>query len=291
MAIPPEAPGKQTFGDLDVMVCRPIDLHPHDAILQICSRGLGSRCKKFIYALPTTNIAITSDDSVAQVDVHIVPEEKIWGVDYWMHSWGDMGMIVSSMIRAWGLRLSASRGLWVDVPGLGIFELSLDMERITLFLGLNWEIYTLGFQSQDDLFAWIDTIIINGRRIGVKKQGKLEKGEHQNRPMWSAYWQRGTDETYSPSDEEKQAVFQQALDFFGKRQEFEDTVALLERNRIAKEKFNGNRVSEWTGAEGRRLGILMKTLRADCRLSPASVINISDEEIKSIVMESWRTLA
>ena len=285
--VPPEAPGKRTFGDVDVMVCRPIDVHPHDAILQICSRALGKRCKGFIYALPTTNIAISLEDVIVQVDVHVVPSEEQWSVDYWMHSWGDMGMIISSMIKPWGLRLSASRGLWVNVHGLGMFVLSLDMERIASFLGLDWSKFNRGFKSTDELFEWMTEVSINGQQIGVKRNGKLEKA-HQSRPMWAAYWERGEHGEYDPSEEEKRAVFRKALDYFNKRQDFEDTMAKLERECIAREKFNGHRVAEWTGLRGKRLGLLMKVLRGDERLMLKNVINLCDEDIKGIVLESWR---
>ena len=287
VAIPPEAPDKTTFGDVDVMVCKPIDLHPHDAILQICSRALGDRCKMFIFGLPTTNIAITLEDIIVQVDVHVVPSEEMWSLDYWMHSWGDMGMIMSSIIKAWGLRLSSSRGFWVDVPGVGIFALSRDMERIAHFLGLDWERYQLGFESIDELFEWMEQVTINGKRCGVKKQGKLEK-LHQTRVMWAAFWERGEDASYEPSDEEKEKIFEAALDYFDKRQELKDLKEKLERHRMAKEKFNGTRVSEWTGLSGKRLGLLMKALKEDERLKMENVADMPDEAIKCLVMKRWK---
>lgn len=291
VSTPPEAPGKETFGDLDIMVSQPLDLHPHEAILQICTRVLGDKCKKFIYNSPTTNIAVIIDDIVAQLDIHVVPNEDLWGVDFWMHSWGDMGMIVSSTIKAWGLRLSASRGLWVEVPGFGPLILSFDIERIIQFLGLDWDRYARGFDTLEEIYEWIEHITINEERIGVKAGGKVDRREHQKRSMWVAYWKRGEDARYDPSDEEKSQVFSQALRYFRKKEEYEGIIEQMAREKLAREKFNGFQVREWTGADGKRLGMLMKALKEDGRLNKEAVVDMKVEDIRSIVMHVWQGLS
>ena len=291
VSIPPETPGKETFGDLDIMVSQPLDLHPHDAILQLCSRALGDKCKKFIYNSPTTNIAVAIDTMIAQVDVHVVPKDELWGLDFWMHSWGDMGMIVSSTVKAWGLRLSASRGLWVEVPGHGPLILSLDVERIIRFLGLDWERYSRGFDTLEEIYGWIEKITINGERIGVKAGGKVDRREHVKRSMWVQYWTRGEDATYAPSEEEKSQVFTRALGYFGKSEEYEDIIKQMARDKLAREKYNGFRVREWTGADGKQLGILMKALKEDGRLNKDSVVEMEVEDIRSIVMHVWQNFS
>ena len=203
-----------------------------------------------------------------------------------MHSYGDMGMIISSLVKAWGLRLSASRGLWVEIPGKPVFGLSFEMGRIAQFLGLNWERYQHGFESVDDLFEWIEEIKINGEKVGVKRKGKLELKVHNDRPMWVAFWSRGEDVGYAPSEEEKSRVFEQALDYFGKRKDFQDIMAQLAKEKSAKSKFNGKKVMEWTGGYGKSLGDLMRALRQDERLKNVdSLIALDDGEVKRIVLE------
>ena len=226
------------------------------------------------------------DDIAVQVDVHVVQQDEVWDIDYWMHSWGDMGMIVSSIIKAWGLRLSASRGLWVEIPGKQVFGLSFDMGRIVRFLGLDWDRYQRGFETVQDLFVWIEGITINGERVGVKSSGKLMMKMHNDRPMWVAFWSRGEDVAYTPSDEEKSRVFEQALDYFEKRKELDDIMAQLAKEKCAKDKFNGKKVIEWTSACGKNLGELMKVLKQDDRVKNVdNLIAMTDEEIRGIVME------
>jgi hypothetical protein len=104
--------------------------------------------------------------------------------------------------------------------------------------------------------------------------------------MWVAFWSRGEDVAYAPSDEEKRKVFEQALDYFGKRKEFDDIMAQLANERCAKAKFNGKKVMEWTGAYGKNLGELMKTLRQDERFKNVdNLIAMDDEDIKAVVLE------
>ena len=286
VSIPPEAPGKLSYGDLDIMVSKPLDLHPHDAILQFCSRALGDRCKAFIYNLPTTNIAVVCEDIVVQVDVHVVERDEVWEIDYWMHSWGDMGMIVSSIIKAWGLRLSASRGLWVEIPGRPVFRLSFSMARIAAFLGLDWERCQRGYATTQELFEWIEEITINGERVGVKSKGKLEMRVHNDRPMWVAFWSRGEDVAYSPSEEEKRRVFEHALDYFGKMEEYNEVMTQLAKEKSAKGKFNGTKVMEWTGVYGKNLGELMKLLKQDERIKNVDqLIKMKEDDIKALVLE------
>jgi len=285
VAVPPEGPEKLSHGDLDIMVSKPLNLTPHDALLQLCTNALGNRCKRLNYTAGTSNIAVILEDEIFQVDIHVVEREEIWDIDFWMHSYGDMGMIVSSIIKAWKLRLSASRGLWVEMPQSGRpFVLSLDINRIGTFLGLDWQRYQEGFNTKTEVFEWIEGVTINGRQVGVKAKGKLEKRLQDDRPMWIAFWARGEDEAYEPAEEEQKAVFEQAVDYFGKRAEFEKVLFEWARDKDAKEKLNARRVMEWTGANGKALGDLMKQLRIDARLSKDALTQMNIDEVKEVVL-------
>ena len=285
VAAPPEAPEKLSYGDLDIMVSKPFNLHPHDAILQLCTNALGNRCQRLNYAAGTSNIAVILEDEIFQVDIHVVEREEIWDIDFWMHSYGDMGMIVSSIVKAWKLRLSSSRGLWVEIPQSSRpFVLSLDINRIGTFLGLDWRRYQEGFKTKAEVFEWIEGVTINGRQVGVKAKGKLEKRLQDDRPMWVAFWTRGEDEAYEPTDEEQKAVFEQAVDYFGKRAEFEKVLFEWARDKDAKEKLNARRVTAWTGANGKALGDLMKKLRIDARLSKDALMEMNVDEVKEVVL-------
>ena len=112
----------------------------------------------------------------------------------------------------------------------------------------------------------------NGRRAGVKAKGKLNDRDHPERTMWVTFWGRGEDIAYDVSDEEKNEIFQQALVYFGKSEEYSALLKQLEIQRMTKEKFNGNRVKEWTGTDGKALGSLMKKLRGNPRLSFEQIV-------------------
>jgi len=96
------------------------------------------------------------------------------------------------------------------------------------------------------------------------------------------------EEAYEPSEEEKAALLWQAVNNFDREDEWKEVFEVIERKNTVKEKFNGKKVEEWTGLSGKRLGTLMKELRADERLSAEKVYGLNDDEVKSIVMESWK---
>jgi len=291
--IPPEAPEKLTFGDLDIMVMGPTKQHAYLPSVAPFVEMLGNwkLLKGVIYSTPTSNIAVTfpKEDIFVQVDVHVVERPELWEIEYWMHSYGDTGMIVSSMLKAWDLRLSSVRGLWVEIAEHGPFVLSLRMSQIANFLGLDWERHQKGFDTVDELFDWIQTLTIKGERIGIKSKGKLDRKKKADRPMWVEFWSRGDLETaYEPSGEEKDSVISAAVEDFDKGKEWRQMYEAIERNKIVKEKFNGKKVEEWTGFSGKALGTLMKELRADERLTPQKVYELDEDEIKDIVMRSCK---
>jgi hypothetical protein len=142
----------------------------------------------------------------------------------------------------------------------------------------------------EEIFEWVREIMIDGRKIGVKSKGKLERREHADRPMWVAYWKFGEDVRYAPSEEEKGRVFQQALVYFGKDLEYRDIIGKLARTRIAREKLNGTRVIAWTGTSGRVLGELMKLLRRNEKLKVDSLVDMEDSEIQRVVLDVLETM-
>jgi hypothetical protein len=289
--IPHPAPKKPTYGDLDIFVSEPLnDLSPHAAIAHL-SHSLGPRCRGIICNLPTTNIAVLLGAETFQVDVHVVPRAELWDLDFWMHSWGDLGMIVSATIKAWGMRLSSSRGLYFHIQGYGPFILSWDIERIVAFLDLDWKRYQQGFETVEEIFEWIRGVRILGQEVGIKSLGKLDKKGQEERKMWRDYWSRGDNTVaYSPSPEEIERVRQQALAYFSKDKEYQDVLTRLDRERVAREKFNGHRVMEWTSFQGRRLGILMKRLREEEDLSFERIEGMDMDQIRDVVMETWRKM-
>ena len=289
VSVAPEAPGKVSYGDVDVMVAQSLRPAPYDSLLQDATQALGLKCKGIIYNNPTTNLAVAIDDLIVQVDVHIVSRDDLWDLDYWFHSYGDMAMIVSSTVKPSGLRLSSTRGLWIEIPGHGPFGLSVNIEQILRFFQLDWERYCSGFETVVDIFEWIDSMKLNGERIGIKSRGKMIK-THEDRKMWKEYWIRGEDAEYRPSEDEKAKILQQALEYFNKKKEYSETCERLLLERITKEKLNGNKVMEWTGARGKRLGDILKVLRQDERLSSNALLEMDDERIKDVVMEYWRDM-
>jgi hypothetical protein len=74
---------------------------------------------------------------------------------------------------------------------------------------------------------------------------------------------------------------EEIFDFFpGAREQFRQVMADLAMKKMAKEKFNGDVVSEITGLVDRELGEFMKTLRNLFWFRPENLIYSTDSQIR-----------
>lgn len=107
---PVEAPEKADYGDLDVLVCRPLgDITPEHV-----KQAIGAMFVVPMEGNRTSNYALPSERAgeFYQVDVHVCNDEGEWERIMFFNGYGDLGMILGLLARSCGLSLS-TKGLKV----------------------------------------------------------------------------------------------------------------------------------------------------------------------------------
>lgn len=173
---PPEAPGKQDYGDVDLVVCDPkadaganlealkIPLGAERAISQNVTGQIHGHVISFAIPHAILGSANGPDEPVsfAQIDLTVVDADQLdWYL--WQHSYGDLTNIIGKFIRGCGLKAN-NTGLFVrvkefeDDPTMSekdaLFFLSQDADSVCEFLGLDRAEWHRGFKTLNELFSW-----------------------------------------------------------------------------------------------------------------------------------------
>jgi hypothetical protein len=104
VGVPREAPEKASHGDIDYIVCSPVDKPPSSEDLKHALGAVHS-----IVDGRSVNLAIPMEggegSAFYQVDINHAHDENEWERVIAFHSYGDLGMILGLMARANGLSL------------------------------------------------------------------------------------------------------------------------------------------------------------------------------------------
>ena len=113
VGVPREAPEKTSHGDIDYIVCSPLDKSSSSEGLK---NALGA-----VHCIPnnqTLNLAIPLHGGDAstfyQVDINQCQDEDVWERTVFFHGYGDLGMIMALIARSNGLSLGL-KGLKVTI--------------------------------------------------------------------------------------------------------------------------------------------------------------------------------
>ncbi|KAH8927717.1 hypothetical protein BT69DRAFT_1330238 [Atractiella rhizophila] len=173
VALPPEAPEKDSHGDLDFIVSAPLDDHSVPTVdVEVNSYGSVVRKVKedfvgqklgataFVVGKPTSNFAVPlgSLEEFYQVDVHVSSESDFEGEVFWA-SYGDFAMILGSFGASLGFSVGL-KGLRIKIPQSPALMLTTSPREILTFMQLPsvpGPSLVPPFTTQDSLFSWIST--------------------------------------------------------------------------------------------------------------------------------------
>jgi hypothetical protein len=246
-AAPLELADKETFGDVDFVVCG-----PRDAVRDVLTETLG--CTVPYVSCGPHDSFLTPERF--QVDVTYCPL-NLFDMHVAFMSHGDLCMIAGLSLG--GKVVLTPHGLWTRSPKV---VLSTDPVAVSNFLGLP-DLWTP--MTKEQMFSSIlhgATFFEAGAIVGVTRNNTIKR-----RPAFVEFQAICAGiESRSPGD-----VVQLAVDHFGKRAEYEAAVAAAEQaardaelTRRCKAILSGRDVLEWLpGLDGPGVGRVLREVRGD----------------------------
>jgi hypothetical protein len=276
---------KESFGDMDILYSTTDDI-------PLCAKHFG-------LMFDTDQVSRNSNvTSVAykefQIDfIHMGQENFNYSLAY--HSWNDLGNLTGKLARYFGLK-HGHAGLVLPMrDGDNKFDeilLTLEHDKFLEFVGLDSDVFNSGFDNLQQIFEYVATSpyynpewyklenISSVGRIRDRKRDTYRKFLEFNKTQTGVYPDRIVD---------KSDALERIFDFFPEAlPEFAAKMGELALLKLAKEKFNGDLVSEITGFTDKDLGSFMKHLRKDFYFKPEVVAYLSDEKIQELVMSHFK---
>jgi len=195
-----EAPGKETYGDVDTLVFGPFDPAWADsgngcpAMAETLAKALGA--KKFLRQRgnPTINFAIpwpgqdienkTKDDKYIQLDVHTCFSLVSFKWELFHAAHGDLWNIIGSTIRPFGLTVN-NQGMYLRIPEIELYDrkrsmifLTANPSEVLMFLGLDEDRWWRQFKSKEEMFKYATGC----RMFWVKEADNLDGAEEDKTP-------------------------------------------------------------------------------------------------------------
>ncbi|KZV86998.1 hypothetical protein EXIGLDRAFT_697947 [Exidia glandulosa HHB12029] len=296
VAVPREAPEKDDYGDLDLIVAEP--LGAREVPLELLKDTLGA-----VLAIggSTSNFAVPMPDgppdTYVQVDVIKCGTVDKFERVMFFHAYGDLGMILGLIARSYGLSLGHN-GLKIVVGSAEdgephSFSLSADFQHIMRFFALDLTLWQAGFATQRAIFDWVRT----SRLFHPARHRESTRRMHRrelSRTMYLNFLQYAREleesgaydgvEQLVPAD-----VVAQAKREFGKEDEYNAIVQTNRRRAKMKTVFNGHLVMAWTGAQGLAVRRIMGAVRAV--VSEDEMMQMTVEEVEAVVRRVYAELS
>ena len=160
------------------------------------------------------------------------------------------------------------------------------------------ERWRAGFATQQEAFEWVASsrFYVPGKITDRASRAK----SRASRGMYQAFlhWSDARASTAAENDgqpqeaEDREAIIEsvkeEALAFFGKREEHDALVQANERRLRLKAMWNGKKVGEWTGGGGTVVGRVMKLLRQT--IGEEKIGQMTEEELKQHVLQAKETV-
>ena len=258
-----------------------------------------------------------------QVDLTILATRSLWESVIFHHSYGDLGLILTLFCKPYGLAYSQG-GLkvrdspysyycvqWIYFPQVGLkayqkrhdnhpFTLSTSPRDISSFLGLDYGRLNEGFSTRLAIFDWLATsrffrpeIFLRTGNILRERKMYQEFVSYANARAPSASRLNLDQPSDSPVDFEALAVdlgivaeatVEEALVYFGRRDEWYLIAESIFRRKALKEKLNGKLVEQITGLKG----VIIRSIIASVKemASEDELVLMEPDEIQGLIQKA-----
>lgn len=263
---------KEDFGDLDVVVESDVGT-VRDIVINHFNLPSERKMVKLPYS--TNSNVFSFSFKGFQIDMICTVHDYDTMLAY--HSYNDVSNILGRFYHKMGLKLS-EQGLSYPVRSeehsiLGEVPVSIDPHDMMSFLGLDFEKWEKGFTTLEDLFEWVAAGKYFDPFIFLGKLSPINEKRNKKRKTFSKFieWIK----TAAPKPHHtflgrtKESYIPEIDSFFGCDINKKRLIMLDEfkKSQIAKEKFNGKLVMEYTGLLGKDLGLFLGEFKKEVQLS------------------------
>ena len=185
----------------------------------------------------------------------------------------------------------------------GPFHLTSSTASILSFLQLDYDVWKAGFTTRADIYDWV---LASPRAHPTAILSVSPK--HVERPMYQAFLQHarrkqpyrvfshdsdGESEAEAEADPDPDPsttfpdpdpVIKEALQFFGKVEEYRELVRSVELRKSLKKTLNGKLIQQVTGLQGLVVGQIMAHVKERC--PPEELLTKSEDELRSMIQEA-----
>ncbi len=268
---PNDVPGKEDFGDLDIIYLTNEERSILDDIKKIYNPP------EIVINGNIISIAYKYNEIYFQVDF-IKSSNLI--MDKFFLSYGDVGGILGRIAKHYALTFGGE-GLWLvlfadtvnnylhntndnhidKTYNLGKIVLSNDPAQICEYLDLDYGIYQEGFSKVDDIYDWIIKSSWFDKEI-FRILNNFHRKRANMRPMYQGFINY-INVTYVGSEEENEIQVNKQMDaikYFKKIDQLDLLIKEYQSHLLIKEKFNGNKLMAM-GMDPKQLGTFIKKFK------------------------------
>jgi hypothetical protein len=247
-SIPRELPGKESYGDLDVLYIKPKNFKIEDLIAYLRPNEI-VRCKN--------SPVVSFDYKDFQID--FIESNNLEMSNFYL-SFSDLGAILGRISNAYGLKFG-EQGLWLNLmkntidssisinqtDSLGKIMLTHIPLEICKFFGLDYDKYLLGFRDTKEIYDWIITTPYFNKNI-FRKLNYDHRKRLEKRVMYIGFLDyigisKDTIETTRSINDSKNGeclenLQNHAIKYFNKEDALDDVLKSIERREEIRRKFN-----------------------------------------------------
>lgn len=282
--IPRQAPGKISFGDVDLIVAGKKQLFNIKDVFKstVCVKNGSVTSFDYLY----------HDGRRFQIDLIEVDLSQVEFARF-CYSDGDLGMLIGMMLGRLKLKWGY-QGLTLLINN-GTNKIQLTKHNLCLalsFLGMSYESWVKGFETESDLFAFITTCRFFCRSMFHKDISTFNHGDRvafRNRPMVERFFDYVTKlNTNDISSEfvECSTVRNEAIAFFSKQSEVDKLELESIRRRQLHERFNGHIVMSITDLKGKQLAEFLTHCRS--LLKDEDILEMTINETHNSITQLWK---